>query len=79
MLQVCVEENMLEILDRYVVYNAHAGSYTWKYDGKELNMENTLSGNGIPDEDELFYELGMSDEQFLQSIHLYFNDDLTEA
>ena len=70
---------MHEILSRYVVYNAHAASYTWKYDGKELNMDQTLSGNGIDDEDESFYELGMSDEQFLQAIHLYFNDDLTEA
>ena len=30
LLEVCSEETMKEILDRYLNYNAHAGSYTWK-------------------------------------------------
>ncbi len=29
-LEVCSEETLGEILDRYLDYNAHAGSYTWK-------------------------------------------------
>ena len=70
---------MNEILTRYVTYNAHAASYTWKYDGNNLDMDKTLEENQIPDEDEEFYELSMNDDQYLQAIHLYFNDDLTEA
>lgn len=70
---------MEEILDRYLKYNAHAGSYTWKYDSVNLSMKKTLEDNGIPDEDEDFYTLRMNDDTFLQTIHLYFNDDLTEA
>lgn len=70
---------MDEILKRYLTYNAHAGSYTWKYDGTNLNMTKTLEENGIEDEDEEFYKLGMNDDTYLQAIHLYFNDDLTEA
>jgi len=69
---------MNEILQRYLMYNAHAASYTWKYDGEELNMDKTLSQNGIPDEDEEFYELSMDFAEWTQGIHLYFNDDLTE-
>ena len=42
-------------------------------------MDKTLEENGIPDEDEEFYKLSMNDDNFLQAIHLYFNDDLTEA
>ena len=42
-------------------------------------MDKTLEENGIPDEDEEFYKLSMNDDTFLQAIHLYFNDDLTEA
>jgi hypothetical protein len=42
-------------------------------------MNSTLEDNGITDEDEEFYKLSMNDDTFLQSIHLYFNDDLTEA
>ena len=70
---------MKEILYRYITYNEHAGSYTWKYDGRNLDMDKTLDQNGINDEDEEFYELRMNDDQYLQAIHLYFNDDLTEA
>ena len=70
---------MKEILDRYLMYNAHAASYTWKYNGNNLDMDKTLNENGIPDEDEEFYELGMNNDTYLQAIHLYFNDDLTEA
>lgn len=77
--QVCSEEIMTEIQDRYLKYNAHAGSYTWKYDGRNLNMAKTLSENGILDEDDEFYQLSMNDDTYLQAIHLYFNDDLTEA
>lgn len=70
---------MTEILERYLKYNAHAASYTWKYDSRNLVMGSTLEENGIEDEDEEFYKLSMNDDTFLQAIHLYFNDDLTEA
>ncbi|KAK0061377.1 cytochrome b5 domain-containing protein 1 [Biomphalaria pfeifferi] len=78
-IEVCSEEIMSEIQDRYMKYNAHAGSYTWKYEGKNLDMSKTLTENGIEDEDEEFYLLSMNDDTYLQSIQLYFNDDLTEA
>lgn len=42
-------------------------------------MNKTLIENEVEDESEEFYKLGMNDEQFLPPIHLYFNDDLTEA
>lgn len=70
---------MKEILERYLKNNAHADSYTWKYDGVNLAMDKTMEENNILDEDEEFYELRINDDQYLQAIHLYFNDDLTEA
>ena len=76
---MCSEETMSEIQDRYVRYNAHASSYTWKYDGHDLNMNKTLQENGVRDESEDFYKLGLDEDQFLPALHLYFNDDLTEA
>lgn len=79
LLQVCSEETMNEILQRYLKYNAHAASYTWKYDRRVLDMDKTLDENDIPDEDEEFYDLRMDDDQYLQYIHLYYNDDLTVA
>ena len=77
--QVCSEEIMTEILERYLKYNAHAASYTWKYDGRNLDMQRTLEENNIQDDDEDFYKLSMNDDTFLQSVQLYFNDDLTES
>lgn len=44
------EETLNEILDRYLVYNSHATSYTWKRLGEVLKMDQTLEENGIPDE-----------------------------
>ena len=70
---------MQEILQRYLKFNAHASSYTWKYDGCNLDMFKTLEQNEIKDDDEDFYQLSMNDDSFLQAVHLYFNDDLTEA
>ncbi len=70
---------MNEILQRYLTYNAHAASYTWKYNGVNLDMDKALEENGIQDEDEEFYQLSMNDDTYLPAIHLYFNDDLTES
>lgn len=60
------------------MYNAHADSYTWKYNGKNLDMGKTLQANEVIDESEEFYTLGMDEDQFLPALHLYFNDDLTD-
>lgn len=70
---------MYEILKRYLPYNVHAESYTWKYFGKNLDMTKTLEENGVKDESEEFFELKMDEEEFLPPINLYFNDDLTET
>jgi len=77
--QACSEETVGQILRRYAAYNAHAPSYTWKYDGRRLDMDKTLEQNGIGDDDERFYALRIDDREFLCCLHVYFNDDLTEA
>lgn len=66
-------------MKRYLPYNAHAASYTWKYDEQRLDMDGTLTDNGIEDDDEQFYELRIDERQFLTTLHVYYNDDLTEA
>jgi len=78
-LEVPVEETVNEIQERYEVHNAHASSYTWKRLGLPLNMEKTLEENGMKDETEEFMRLGMDPDDHIPVIHLYFNDDLTEA
>lgn len=78
-MQVCSEETLAEILQRYLHYNAHACSYTWKHDGVVLDMSKTLDENNIPDDDHELQELRLDPDQFIPAIQLYFNDDLTEG
>jgi len=78
-IEVCDEEIMEEIRSRYLRYNAHAASYTWKRLGNPLDMTKTLEENGMPDESEEFTELGIDEDEFIPTIHLSFNDDLTVA
>ena len=79
----CSEETINDIRDRYLQYNAHAKSYTWKAlvhnDFAALTMTQTLEENGIPDESEKFFNLGMDDDFNVPSLHIYYNDDLTIA
>lgn len=80
-IKVCHEETVNDILERYLEYNQHAHSYTWKaLIGDHLvtlDMNKTLEENNVPDESEVFYELGMNDDYYFPTIHIYFNDDLT--
>jgi hypothetical protein len=78
-IEVASEENINEILDRYLEINAHAASYTWKRLGKVLDMARSLEANGIIDDSEEMKRLGSPLEDYVPALHLYFNDDLTIA
>ena len=78
-LEVCSEETLNEILDRYLELNEHAASYTWKRLGRPLDMDRTLEENEIPDETAEYLDLGIDEEAYVPAVHLYFNDDLTIA
>lgn len=82
-LEVCSEETINEIQDRYLPFNAHSKSYTWKALDAEvfrpLDMDLTLEENGIADESDNFERLGIAEGYNTALIHIYFNDDLTEA
>eukprot|EP00163_Fabomonas_tropica_P034898 TRINITY_DN9961_c0_g1_i1.p1 TRINITY_DN9961_c0_g1~~TRINITY_DN9961_c0_g1_i1.p1 ORF type:complete len:234 (+),score=32.41 TRINITY_DN9961_c0_g1_i1:81-782(+) len=76
---VCAEEKLANVRARYLDFNAHAKSYSWKRLGEELDMEKTLAENGIIDESEDFYELNLDEDFYIPAVHIYFNDDLTVA
>mmetsp|Transcript_58872 Transcript_58872/g.133280 ORF Transcript_58872/g.133280 Transcript_58872/m.133280 type:complete len:166 (-) Transcript_58872:9-506(-) len=89
LLTVCSEETITEIQDRYLEYNQHAKSYTWKKLADEssggpspfvkLDMSLTLADNKIPDDDGEFEALEIDDGFYYPTLHVYFNDDLTYA
>ena len=35
------------LVHRYLKHNSHSTSYTWKHEGKVLDMNKTLEGNGV--------------------------------
>ncbi|KAI8802152.1 hypothetical protein BJ742DRAFT_912522 [Cladochytrium replicatum] len=79
-IQVCSEERLSAIQDRYQALNSHAKGYMWKRLGTLLDMSMTLEQNGIRDDSEDFHRVGVMDEdEWLPAIHLYFSDDLTVA
>lgn len=82
-LEVCAEETINEIRERYLEHNAHAASYVWKrLDAKAshvLDMTQTLEANGVPDEDGKFDDLSIPDDYYMPTLQLYFSDDLTVA
>lgn len=71
-LEVCSEDTLSAIQERYTAINAHAKGYMWKRLSSLLDMNLTLHENGIIDEDSLFDSLGMNNEHWLPVIHLYF-------
>ena len=75
---MCSEETINEIGNRYLKFNKHGFSYTWKYKGKYLDMNTTLEDNGIIDEYSQHYNLRLDENQYLPQIHLSYNDDLTD-
>ncbi|CAD7964216.1 unnamed protein product [Amoebophrya sp. A25] len=80
LMEVPSEETLGEIEERYLeVHNFHAQSYTWKMLGRPLELGKTLVENGIVDQDLEFLDLGMDPDDHIVTLHIYFNDDLTEG
>lgn len=88
-LEVPTEETLVEVQRRYLALNAHAASYTWKalvksgasssFEFRELNMNQTLSENGVADESPTFEALDLPSDFHAPVLHAYWNDDLTVA
>jgi hypothetical protein len=80
-LEVPSEESINEIRDRYLMFNNHAPSYTFKdIFGKVMDMNLTLEENGIHDLDEEWEYLDVADdEKHIPALIVYFDDDLTEG
>ena len=78
-LEVASEETLNEIQSRYLKINNHAGSYTWKRMKKPLDMNKTLEQNGVKDQSDELNKLGIGENAYTPTLHIYFNDDLTVA
>jgi hypothetical protein len=82
-INTCKEETITDIRERYIQFNSHAESYTWKVliddEFVTLDMRGTLEQNRIPDESDKFESLGMDEDAYIPTLHIYYNDDLSYA
>lgn len=44
-----------------------------------LKMDCTLAENGLKDESEEFFKLGIDEDLYLTTLYIYYDDDLTSA
>ncbi|XP_004930343.1 cytochrome b5 domain-containing protein 1 [Bombyx mori] len=77
-LEVCSEETIYQIMMRYLRHNSHMMSYTWRYLGRSIKYNKTLSENGIPDEREKFSNVALPENFYIPALMIYYDDDLTE-
>ena len=82
-IDVCSEDDITTIMNnRYMEYNKHGGSYTWKALVHDtiinLDMNQTLQQNCIIDESESFEKVGLEVNFYLPTLLLYYNDDFTD-
>ncbi|XP_057335651.1 cytochrome b5 domain-containing protein 1 [Microplitis mediator] len=73
---VCEEETVRKIQERFAFFNSNYADYLWKSDDKILDLDKTLTENGIPDERELFVNCGLPDDFYIPSILCYYKDSV---
>ncbi|KAI4460949.1 hypothetical protein MML48_5g00021099 [Holotrichia oblita] len=74
-LDVCCEDTITRIMERYSIFNSDSNSYTWRCNDKNLKMDKTLEENDILDERDEFTRLGLPPNLYVPAIFLYYNDD----
>ncbi|XP_011500925.1 PREDICTED: cytochrome b5 domain-containing protein 1 [Ceratosolen solmsi marchali] len=79
-ISVCEEDSIRRIRERAKILNLHGESYTWKFEGKPLDLALSLTGNGIADERDRYLACGLPDDSttYVPNLLCYYNDDLTE-
>lgn len=75
-MNVCCEDTIRRIMERYSIFCSNPSSYTWRYADKNLEVDKTMEQNGIPDERDKFTDLGLPQNLYVPGVLLYYNDDL---
>ncbi|KAF5306966.1 hypothetical protein FQR65_LT07188 [Abscondita terminalis] len=77
MINVCCEDPVIRIAERYSIFNSDPLSYTWRFSESDdfLDMNKSLEENGVFDERDAFTDLGLPQNLHIPSIFIYYNDD----
>ncbi|XP_022917689.1 cytochrome b5 domain-containing protein 1 [Onthophagus taurus] len=74
-INVCCEDTISRIMERYRIFNSEPESYICRALNKNLVMNKTLEENGIIDEREEYYRLGLPQSLYIPVIFMYYSDD----
>lgn len=69
------EENLQKIAERIQPQNSNAKNYTFKHEGRKIDMEKKLEENQIFDERDKFLRLSLTDDDHVPAIILCYNGD----
>ncbi|CAH1390111.1 unnamed protein product [Nezara viridula] len=74
--EVC-EEDLIGggIAARYKVYNSAYNSYVWKFEGRNVDMDRTLTQNGIEDLRPAMRGVQLPECLYIPCLDLYYKDD----
>ncbi|XP_043481329.1 cytochrome b5 domain-containing protein 1 [Leptopilina heterotoma] len=76
-ISVCEEDTIRRIQKRFLIFNSNNESYTWTYEGKPVDLDKTLTENGILDERDRFVNCGLPEDIYIPALLCHYNDDLT--
>ncbi|KAI5730753.1 cytochrome b5 domain-containing protein 1 [Diaphorina citri] len=75
-LNVCCEDTLKRIEERYSKFNSNTEQYVWKYSGAVLDMDKTLEENGISDHLDIFDACFIPQDYYVPCIYVYFKDEI---
>ncbi|XP_015172134.1 PREDICTED: cytochrome b5 domain-containing protein 1 [Polistes dominula] len=73
-IMVCEEDTIKRIQERALIFNANGKSYLWKFEGKDIDLDCTLTENNILDERERFVACGLPEDYYIPSLMCYYID-----
>ncbi|XP_043677033.1 cytochrome b5 domain-containing protein 1 [Vespula pensylvanica] len=74
-IMVCEEDTIKRIQERASLFIPHGQNYSWTFEGKDINLDGTLTENNIPDERERFVACGLPEDYYVPSIMCYYIDE----
>nr|XP_050858089.1 cytochrome b5 domain-containing protein 1-like [Vespula vulgaris] len=74
-IMVCEEDTIKRIQERASLFIPHGQNYSWTFEGKNINLDGTLTENNIPDERERFVACGLPEDYYVPSIMCYYIDE----
>ncbi|XP_051163979.1 cytochrome b5 domain-containing protein 1 [Leptopilina boulardi] len=76
-ISVCEEDTIRRIQERFSNFNSNNASYIWKYEEKPVDLNKTLTENGILDERDRFINCGLPEDIYIPTLLCHYNNDLT--